>query len=223
MRRGAPPTRLPARDFLCGRASLWSPGAVAFALTTPTPPPPRPDVSVAPRMRGRRPCHSNRSVNGSNGNGGSLQCRGGRRARRGGGRPGGCSGGRGLGERLSGGVPGTRRRQLGEGGEGTTTGACSGREGGRGGRLAGPLRWRGEARRKGARGCASGVPSGLPPSGPRGAGCGSAEPSPSRSGLPPSWSLAPSSLGRVQAGQKAAQCSGRWLRRGCGGAVWPVK
>lgn len=110
-------------------------------------PPPRPDVSVAPRMRGRRPCHSNRSVNGSNGNGGSLQCRGGRRALRGGGWPGGCSGGRGLGERLSGGVPGTQRRQLGEGGEGTTTGACSGREGGGGG-AAGwspPLARRGEA------------------------------------------------------------------------------
>lgn len=44
--------------------------------------PPHPDVSVALRMRGRRLCHSNRSVNGSNGNGGCLQCRRGRLAGR---------------------------------------------------------------------------------------------------------------------------------------------
>eukprot|EP00076_Gallus_gallus_P021506 XP_015142568.1 dynein light chain 1, axonemal isoform X2 [Gallus gallus] len=58
----------PLRDFRAGPVrgggALWSPGVAASVLG-----PPGPDVSAALRMRGRRPCHSNRSVNGSNGDG----------------------------------------------------------------------------------------------------------------------------------------------------------
>lgn len=152
--------------------------------------PPHPDVSVALRMRGRRPCHSNRSVNGSNGNGGSLQCwrgragagQGGRGACGGGGRPSDCGGDRRFGERLSRDVPGSWRRRLG----GTRRpGPAPGRRG-----------WR---RSPGAVGreeleCASGLLSGLLPSSPRGPALavppprccvsGSVEPSPPRPGFP---------------------------------------
>lgn len=98
---------------------------------------PRPDVPVALRMRGKRLCHSNRSVNGSNGNGGSRQgrrghpgaWRGERWACGGGGRPSGCWGAEGLGKAEPG-----RLRDLGVTGGGPNDGACSGMGVGRAGR-----------------------------------------------------------------------------------------
>lgn len=115
----------PLRDFRAGPVrgggALWSPGVAASVLG-----PPGPDVSAALRMRGRRPCHSNRSVNGSNGDGGSCQRRAGGAGRAGrAARSAGRGGGRRLGETVlrrprdaaaGGPAPGRERAREGGGG-----------------------------------------------------------------------------------------------------------